>query len=111
MLDRARHVRIAEIEIDPAQRERFELAIRQVIETSVGGEPGVLALYAVSDKANPARVTVFEIYAGAEGYRAHLETPHFKAYKAATEGIVRSLKLSEVQPIVLGAKSGSGEQA
>jgi len=105
---RGRLVRVAAIEIDPEQRERFEAAITEEIETSVRVEPGVLALYAVYDKADPSRVTVFEIYADETAYRAHLETPHFKTYKVATEGLVRSLKLIETMPIVLGAKSRFG---
>ena len=104
MVDQGQYVRIAEIEIDPAQRERFEAAIREEIETSVRLEPGVLALYAVSHTTDAARVVVFEIYANQEAYRAHLDTPHFKTYKAATEGIVRSLKLIETSPIMLGAR-------
>jgi quinol monooxygenase YgiN len=47
---------------------------------------------------------VFEVYRDAAAYRAHLEAPHFKKYKATTETMVRSLKLVPVVPIVLGAK-------
>jgi quinol monooxygenase YgiN len=100
-----RYVRIAEIEIDPAHREKFESAIRDEIEAAVYVEPGVLALYAVADTTNPARIVVFEIYADLEAYQRHLETAHFKAYKTATEGIVRSLRLTDTTPIALGAKA------
>ena len=98
------YVRVAEIEIDPAQVERYKAAIREEIESSVWLEPGVLSLYAVSDKENPAHVTVFEIYADVDAYKAHLETPHFTKYKAAAQGIVTSLKLRDVVPIILSAK-------
>jgi 4-carboxymuconolactone decarboxylase len=37
-------------------------------------------------------------------YKAHLETPHFKKYKTVTQGIVKSLKLVETDPIMLGTK-------
>ena len=37
-------VRIAELEIDPLQLEAYKLALREEIETSIGVEPGVLAL-------------------------------------------------------------------
>ena len=68
-------------------------------------EPGVLTLYAVAEKDNPARVIVFEIYADPEAYKAHLETPHFKKYKADTQQMVKSLKLVDTVPIMLGAKA------
>ena len=99
------YVRVAEIEVDPVQLEVYRAAAQEVIEASVRLEPGVLALYSVSDKDDPARVTVFEIYAGKDAYAAHLETAHFKTYKAATHDMVRSLKLRETVPIALGAKS------
>lgn len=47
---------------------------------------------------------VFEIYADANAYKAHLETPHFKKYKTATTDLVRSLKLFETAPIMLVSK-------
>jgi quinol monooxygenase YgiN len=70
-------VRIAELEIDPAQLERYKAALKEEIETSIRVEPGVLTLYAVAEKENPARIRIFEMYAGVEAYKAHLETPHF----------------------------------
>jgi quinol monooxygenase YgiN len=97
-------VQEAEIEIDPAQLEAFKAAITVQIETAVRDEPGVLALYAVCEANDPVRVRVFEIYQDSDAYRSHLETAHFKQYKATTEKMVRSLKLLQTTPIVLGAK-------
>jgi quinol monooxygenase YgiN len=102
---RRAYVRIAELEIDPAQLEGFKSAILEGIETAVRVEPGVLALYAVSETDNPAHVRVFEIYTDADAYRTHLETPHFKKFRATTENMVKSRKLVDTVPIVLGAKA------
>ncbi len=99
------YVRVAEIEVDPVQLEVYKAAAKEIIEDSVRLEPGVLALYSVSDKDNPAHVTVFEIYADNDAYKTHLETAHFKKYKAATQDMVRSLKLRDTVPIALRAKS------
>jgi quinol monooxygenase YgiN len=99
------YVRVAEIEIDPAQLEPYTAAVKEQIEAAVRLEPGVLALYSVADKENPAHVYVLEMYASVEAYKAHLETAHFKKYKATTQDMVKSLKLRETVPIVLGAKS------
>jgi len=99
------YVQIAEIEIDPAQLEAYNAAVREQIETAIRLEPGVLVLYAVSEKDNPAHIRVFEIYASAEAYRAHLEAPHFKKYKAVTEKMVKSLRLVQTDPVMLGAKA------
>jgi quinol monooxygenase YgiN len=100
-----RYVRIAQLEIDPALLDVYRAAIREEIETSVRVEPGVLALYAVAERDDPARIVVFEIYADRDAYRAHLETPHFKKYKATTQDMVRSLRGIETLPVMLGAKA------
>ena len=97
-------IRIAKLEIDPLQLESYKAALKAEIETSVRVEPGVLTLYAVYDKNNPAHVTVFEIYADEEAYKSHIQTPHFKKYKDGTKDMVKSLELSEVIPIALKTK-------
>jgi quinol monooxygenase YgiN len=99
-----RFVRIAELEIDPDQIERFKSAIRQGIETAIRVEPGVLVLYAVAEKDNPTRIRVFEVYTSAEAYRTRLETPHFRKFRDTTDKMVRSRKLLDAVPIALGAK-------
>jgi quinol monooxygenase YgiN len=99
------YIRIAELAIDPAQLESFNAAIKESIETAVRVEPGVLALYAVSEADNPAHVRVFEIYVDADAYRTHLETPHFGKFRATTADMVKSRKLIDAVPIVLGTKA------
>jgi quinol monooxygenase YgiN len=91
-------IRLAEIEIDPVHRDAYMAALSQEIETALRVEPGVLTLHAVPDRNDPARIVIFEMYANAESYHAHLVTPHFLTYKAATAHMVRSLKLTELSP-------------
>lgn len=98
-------VRIAELEIDPAQLENYKALLKEGIETAIRVEPGVLTLYAVAEKEHPTRIRIFETYASVEAYQAHLETPHFKKYKVGTQAMVKSLKLVDVTPILLGAKA------
>jgi quinol monooxygenase YgiN len=104
--DRAKKqvVRIAELEIDPAQVEAYTAALKREIEASIRVEPGVLRLYAVSLKGHPEQVRVFEVYASHEAYQSHLQTPHFKDYKASTQGMVKTLRLVETEPVMLGSK-------
>lgn len=58
----------------------------------------------MSERDNPARIRIFEVYASDEAYRAHLETLHFLKYKIGTQHMIRSLRLVETDP-VLGAKA------
>jgi quinol monooxygenase YgiN len=98
------YVQFAEIEIDAAQLEDYKAAVREQIETAVRIEPGVLALYGVSEKDNPTPIKVFEVYRDVDAYKSHLESAHFKKYKATTEKMVKSLKLVQTTPIMLGSK-------
>ena len=98
------YVRVAEIEIDPGQSVAYLDALKEQIQAALRTEAGVVALYSVADKENPAHITVFEIYTDAEAYKRHLETEHFKKYKTVTKDIVKSLKLRETVPVFLGVK-------
>jgi quinol monooxygenase YgiN len=100
-----KYLQLAEIEIDPAQLESYQAAAKEQIEAAIRLEPGVLVLYSVSEKDNPTHIKVFEIYRDADAYQAHLQTAHFKKYKASTATMVKSLKLIRTIPIMLGAKS------
>ncbi len=100
-----RLVRLAELEIDPAQLDQYKAALREEIEASIRLEPGVLTLYAVSVKDHPNQIRLFEMYRDAASYQAHVQSPHFKKYKAETQHMVKSLALVETEPILLGSKS------
>jgi 4-carboxymuconolactone decarboxylase len=97
-------IRIARLEVDSTQLDLYCTLLKEEIAASIKLEPGVLTLYAVAEKDNPNRITVFEIYADETAYRSHLETPHFKKYKTGTQNMVQSLDLKEVEPILLGRK-------
>ncbi|MEG9437357.1 antibiotic biosynthesis monooxygenase [Edaphobacter sp. HDX4] len=77
---------------------------REEIETSIRIEPGVLTLYAVSVKGEPNQISLFETHASPAAYQAHLQLEHFKKYGSATATMVKSVRLIEAEPLVLGAK-------
>jgi quinol monooxygenase YgiN len=89
-------VRVAELDIDPDQLDAYRTALKEEISTSIAVEPGVLTLYAVAVKDHRNQIRILERYAD----------QRFKKYKSQTQSIVRSLKLIETSPILLGAKVG-----
>ena len=97
-------VRLAKLIIDSTQLESYKAALKEEIETSIKLEPGVLTLYAVSEKENPTHITILEIYADTASYKAHVETSHFIKYKTATRDMVKSLELVEAVPLLPGMK-------
>ena len=65
-----RIVRLAELEIDPAQLDAYRAALREEIEASIRLEPGVLTLNAVAVKDHPTQIRLFEMYASLTAYQA-----------------------------------------
>jgi quinol monooxygenase YgiN len=99
-------VRLAKIQVDPAQLESYKVALKEGIKTAVRVEPGVLTYYAVADKDNPAHITILEIYADSAAYKAHIETTHFKKYKNTVKDMVKSLELVDVNLVAVAKKPG-----
>ena len=95
-----RIVRLAEIEVVPEFLEEYLAFAKEVGETSVKVEPGVLTLFSMQEKENPYKIHILEIYADKEAYQSHLQTAHFKKYKEGTAKMVKSLKLIDTQPMV-----------
>lgn len=99
------YVRLAELEIDPAQLDAFKAAIMEGMATAVRVEPGCLMLHAVSLKDSPHQIRVFEVYVDEAAYLTHRETAHFQKFLETTKDMVRSRKLLDAVPIQLNAKS------
>lgn len=100
-------VRLAKIEVDPAQLEQYNKALKEQMTTAVSVEPGVLTYYALADKSNPSHITILEIYADTAAYKSHIETPHFKKYKETVQHMVKSLVLVDVTLVGVAKKPGT----
>jgi quinol monooxygenase YgiN len=97
-------VRMAELEIKPSQLDAFKAAVKEEMETSVRVEPGVLAIYAVAEKENPSKLRFFEMYADEAAFKSHIDSPHFKKFRATTQDMVVTRKLIETVPVQLSEK-------
>ena len=92
-------IRISEIQIVPEHLDEYILILKEEAEASVRLESGVVSIYPMFQKENPTEIRILEIYAGMKAYEAHLQTPHFKHYKASTLKMVTSLKLIDMNAI------------
>jgi quercetin dioxygenase-like cupin family protein/uncharacterized protein (DUF1330 family)/quinol monooxygenase YgiN len=101
----AKVVRVAELEIDPAQLEKYLAIVKEEMEESIRVEPGVLALHAAAHKDDPTKITFFEMYADEAAYLSHRDSPHFKRYVESTKAMIRARKLMEMTPVQLSAKT------
>lgn len=76
------------VDVKEGGRDAFLAAITANMTTSVAEEEGVLVMYAATLADNPGRWVFWEVYASAEAYAAHRESPQFKQYIADTEDVV-----------------------
>lgn len=92
-------VRLSKIEVYPQYLDEYMKYAAEVGEISLRTEPGVLTMYAVSEKENPCMVTILETYASQEAYKSHITSEHFQKYKQGTLHMVKSLVLSDQTPL------------
>jgi 4-carboxymuconolactone decarboxylase len=93
------YVRLAKIDVDPVQLERYLEFLKENMEASLKKEPGVLSMYAVAEKERPHQILIIETYASKAAYELHIQSAHFKKYKQGTLAMVRSLDLRDVVPL------------
>ena len=91
--------RIAEIEVKPEFLDAYLSAARDIGATSVREEPGVLCIFPMQDAEKPTSIRILEIYASDAAYKAHLATPHFRAYKEGTPHMIEFLRLAPMRPL------------
>lgn len=92
-------VRLSKIEVHPKYLKAYMKYAAEVGEVSLRTEPGVLTMYAVSEKENPCMVTILETYANKEAYESHIASKHFQEYKQETLHMVKKLTLSDQTPL------------
>ena len=92
-------VRLSKVEVYPEYIDEYTLFAKEVGATSLLTEPGVLTMYAVSDKENPCRITILETYSSREAYKKHIASEHFQKYKQGTLHMAKHLVLDDVVPL------------
>lgn len=92
-------VRLSKIEVYPQFLDEYMKYAVEVGKISLRTEPGVLTMYALSEKENPCMVTILETYANREAYKRHIASEHFQKYKQGTLHMVKSLVLSDQMPL------------
>ena len=92
-------VRLSKIEVYPEYLDEYMKYATEVGEVSLRTEPGVLTMYAVSEKENPCMVTILETYASQKAYELHIASEHFQKYKQGTLHMVKRLMLSDQTPL------------
>jgi quinol monooxygenase YgiN len=92
-------VRISAIQIHAKYLDAYTAILKEEAEASVRLEPGVIAIFPMSQRDDPTEFRILEIYASRAAYESHLKTPHFQKYKTTTLQMVKSLKLIDMRTV------------
>lgn len=98
------YIRLVKIELESNAIADFGSLANNVMMPGLKSESGVFVMYAVAEKNNPTRISILEVYKNLDSYNKHIKTSHFLKYKDQSAKMVKSLKLIDVDPIVLGSK-------
>lgn len=96
--------RLSRIEVYPEHLKEYKKFATEVGAESLQREPGVLAMHAMAERENPCKITILEIYASQDAYKAHIASPHFRKYKEGTLKMVKSLRLVDQKPLNSASK-------
>ncbi|WP_223810457.1 putative quinol monooxygenase [Campylobacter sp. LR291e] len=86
-------VRISDIKIYPEYLNEYLTYAKEVAETSMEKEKGVIALYPMIVIKDNTQIKILEIYKNQVAYEEHIKTKHFQKYKQGTLHMVKSLEL------------------
>lgn len=92
-------IRMAVIEIDSVYLSDYVAILEEEAKASVNLEDGVISIFPMYVESAPTRIKIVEIYADTMAYQSHLMAPHFLKYKKATEHMVKSLELLDMEAI------------
>lgn len=96
--------RVARITVDKSRLNEYLDALHSQMNAALKNEKGVLEYIAVQEKDNPEKIIIFETYASPEAYQLHIQTEHFKKYKATVADMVLELELTDVVPVARCSK-------
>lgn len=82
---------LARFQLVPGAWDAFLAAVRRNAGASVADEPGCRRFDVLTpDSGTAGEVVLYEIYDDAAAFDAHLRTPHFAAFRAATAALVQA---------------------
>ena len=76
------------------------------MEQSFTSEEGIYTLYTATEKDNPNRWYLWEVYANDAAYRRRQGTPHFRCYREQITPLLRSVHDIPLKPTLLRTKGG-----
>ncbi len=89
---------VADIRVRPDRVEQAKAELLKLVAPT-RAEAGCLQYDLHQDNDDPAHFLFFENWETRELWRAHMESDHIAAFRAATEGAIESVALSEMTKV------------
>ena len=93
------------IDVKPENNKEFTEIIKNRAETTFN-ENGVLLVYVGTDRRNPNKWCLFEVYSDIDSYLNHRASSYFKEFITQTKDMITEQKRYELQPLKLINKGG-----
>ena len=93
------------IDVKPENDKEFAEIIKNIAETTFN-EEGTLLVYLGTDRRNPNKWCLFEVYSDIDSYLNHRASSYFKNFITETKDMISTQKRYELQPLKLINKGG-----
>ena len=80
---------LAQVDIDPTQKEAFDARARKHSADSQDNEEGCLMFQVNSVEDNPYQYVMYEIYVDKDAVDTHMNSDHMKAFRSDTANMVQ----------------------
>ena len=84
------YVVTVKFQVVPEQSDQFESRVLKQAADSLSNEQECLVFDVCRHPSDPAQFFLYEVYVSEDAFKAHLDTPHFKAFDSACANMVAS---------------------
>jgi len=98
------YINLVELDIVPAEIDKFMEAIKENGAAAVKKEPGCREFNVIVSEKDPHHVLLFEVYDNAAALEAHRATDHFKKYQAAVANMVAKREARAFSSMAMNTK-------
>lgn len=98
------YINAVDLVIVPSEMPKFLEAIKENGANAVK-EPGCRQFNITVLHGNPNHVFLYEVYENEAALEAHRQSPHFKKYQAATQGMVADRNVRAMSVIAMNSKA------
>ena len=98
---------VVEFEIRPEAADRFVALVSDNARASLADEPGCRQFDVLRTIEQPNRIVLYEVYADAAAFAAHMKQPHVEAFFAAARPLIVKQTAHRLERAAANLKAGA----